>query len=420
MKLFLFPLLLAVFVTDALQAQDLESRIQQLEKELRQLKKSHQDTSLKKAQEAPYTLIDGDHHPVGWDKHFYVESSDKNYRFQINGQIQLRYTDNHRQNEAEASESGFSMRRTRIDFQGHVFSPKLKYKIQMDFHRSDGDAALEESFMQYQFGSHIYVVAGQFIGKFFRDGMTSSKKTLTVDRTLTNDYFRLGEIQGVGLEGRHEKWDWSFLVHDGRKSFHTGFTRDHVDAAAAVRLQWYPGGKRVQFMDYVAWSTDPGGIKLGAAVDYEDGKPGESYKNFTTWTADLAYEQAPFNLFTTYVSRSVKMPGTADIKQSGFFLQGGVFVIKDKLDLVARWEHVEFDGHEDAHGFSTLRAGADDELDMYIFGANYYFRDHSLKLAMDYTVAPHGIAQGKDGLGYITSNNMDAQHVFRMQMQVLF
>ena len=51
---------------------------------------------------------------------------------------------------------------------------------------------------------------------------------------------------------------------------------------------------------------------------------------------------------------------------------------------------------------------------------NYYFHKHDLKLAVDYTVAPHGIAQGKDGPGYITSTNMEAQSVFRMQMQVLF
>jgi hypothetical protein len=76
---------------------------------------------------------------AGYDQGFYLQSADGNYRMNIGGQVQTRFayayatpsslTAEERQNGA-GNESGFELRRVRINFFGHVFDPSWTYRVQ--------------------------------------------------------------------------------------------------------------------------------------------------------------------------------------------------------------------------------------------------------------------------------------------------
>ncbi len=211
-------------------------------------------------------FADGD--VVGYKNGFYLQTPDKNFKFQANGYLQFRYTyanDRVVNNAAfgtsqpkSGDASGFDFRRARLIFSGNAFSPNLTYMISGDF---AGDSANNNNFqtldiyMAYRFNDLLQVRAGSFLTPYSRLEPISSGLETTDFPILFNAFDPVRTL-GVSLYGYPIKDHWSYEVNvnNGQKSNTAG-------RAAEV------GGKNDNRLAFYGRSEYVGG---GTLADFND------------------------------------------------------------------------------------------------------------------------------------------------------
>ncbi|HYE01658.1 MAG TPA: porin, partial [Phycisphaerales bacterium] len=103
---------------------------------------------------------------AGHDGKFFIASNDGNFRLNLGGQIQFRYIINFSDEDNALTEdefdTGFQTRRTKLDFTGHVINPNWTYRVLTNFDRANGNAFLEDAFVEYRFASGMRARWGQF------------------------------------------------------------------------------------------------------------------------------------------------------------------------------------------------------------------------------------------------------------------
>ncbi len=135
-------------------------------------------------------------------KHFFLASEDGRFLLNIGGQIQFRYIMNQRKgvsrNGHDNGESGFTLRRTKLKFKGHINSPKIGYAIGIQTDRTNETIYLDHAYVKYKLRDDLVLWAGERKSPFLREELTSSSRQLTVERSQMNEIFTLGRTQGVG------------------------------------------------------------------------------------------------------------------------------------------------------------------------------------------------------------------------------
>ena len=143
---------------------------------------------------------------AGYDKTFFIQSEDQNYRLNVKLFGQFRYVANQTDDDGDESTTvrGFEERRTRVFLFGHAFSPRLKYKIMQDFNASSGVSELFDVHFDYALNDQWTATAGQFRLPFNREQLMGAGAQLGMDRTQLNYAFNLGgkggRSQGVQLK----------------------------------------------------------------------------------------------------------------------------------------------------------------------------------------------------------------------------
>lgn len=445
---------------------DLKSEVEALRKELSELKTLKQEVNELRAQasdtwmterrreevrlivqevmadSATRSSLAGDGAVAGYNKNFFLASEDGKFRLNIDGQIQFRYIWDHRHKASgttiDEDDNGFTMRRAKLGFSGHVIDPAWQYKIKAAFDRGDGDLVLEEAFVKYALSDQHYLQAGQFKARFLREELVSSSAQLTVERSNVNEFFTIDYAQGVELGGQYDSFNWSISVHDGREHDNTDFAADITEFAASARVEFLVAGSWGQFKDFQAWSKDKVGVLIGFAGDYAQLDHGigpaasNLLRDYVQYSVDISVEMYPFNLYAAYIGRHAEVDnialanGDTDIDQFGLLVQAGVFILPDKLDLFARWEHLDSGGFpEIGAAGSTLSptafaTGLDSSPDILTFGTNYYFSQHASKFTFDVQWAIDGLRAGESGAGQQSNAEGGEQVIFRAQYQLLF
>src|SRR5690606_17756650 len=149
------------------------------------------------------------------------------------------------------------------------------------------------------------------------------------------------------------------------------------------------------------------------------------------YTVDASAEFGGFNLFGAIVGQSFAgdddgagLPGgLEDADQFGVVVQGGAFVIPDKLELFARYEWIDFDGvfYRNSSGGTAGGTGdlAEDDLSIITLGGNYYFQKHAAKFTLDLQYALDPVPATNTATGLIASDD-DDQIAIRGQFQFTF
>ena len=130
----------------------------------------------------------------------------------------------------------------------------------------------------------------------------------------------------------------------------------------------------------------------------------------------------PSKLGEDLVGQHVEGNGSAsfaDADQFGFLVQGGAFIIPDKLDLFARYEYLDLDGVLYDPPISAMMPVADDEINLVTVGMNYYFKKHTAKFTADIVWVLDPLPDSDTGAGLLRSSE-DDQLVFRTQIQLMF
>lgn len=153
---------------------------------------------------------------AGYDKGFFIRSSDDKFKLKFNGQFQFRWTHyNTRKNNrylapgfnwpGDRDRTGFDIARLRLRFSGHLFDPKLTYLVEFDGSANKGtpyDVTLFYAWANYKFVDAFQVMVGQFRSGGTRADVASTAMMQFPDYPTMNAVFGLGNSTGVRIWGQ--------------------------------------------------------------------------------------------------------------------------------------------------------------------------------------------------------------------------
>ena len=379
---------------------------------------------------------------AGWDKNFFLQSADGNWKLRIRGQIQLRFVWNHASNQANAMPVGpdelygFEVRRAKLKFDGHVLDPSWRYTLNLalDHDSSDNEFDVEDAFFRKSFDNGVTIWGGQHKLEFNREELTSSSYQLAVDRSEVNELFNLDRSQGVMVEYAGDKFRLWGGYSNGAAQRAVGFDSQNVlDADAFTgRVDWLAAGDWTQFKDFQGWKGQDFAAMVGGAIHYQVSRYGADVNTAMTprttrvsWTIDGQIEGDGWSAFAYIVGNhlSDNAAGSTSASQLGFVVQGA-WMLNDKWDIYARYEWADLDDNSSMNIVATSPGLTD--LSIITVGVNYYIDNHTAKWTSD-------IGFGLDSTPDTTSNSAvrgvgwrpdapgeDGQVVFRTQLQLLF
>jgi hypothetical protein len=365
-------------------------------------------------------------------KRFFLASEDGTFLLQPSAYVQARYVYNDRDGSTSTGgddrETGFTIRRMKLGFDGHIGSPKLTYLFVVTTDNNTESIFLDDAIIGYQAMDGVTINVGQGKAPFLREELISDKQQLAVERSLVNELFTVRRVQGIWAKiDANDNAKVALSLNDGVASGDAGdaaggtaaatndFDTDASDIAMTARLDLRLAGNWEQWDDFSSWSNEETALFLGAAVHYELGETGDNqasatFDSIVEWTVDASYECNGFNLFGAAVGNSLNGPGAAATTQNyGFVIQGGYMVWTDQLEPFVRYELTNPDGGHD--------------LSIVTFGTNYFVKKHNAKFTADLVCALNSLDQlgGNTGLGLLTdAGGETGQVALRLQFQLVY
>lgn len=362
---------------------------------------------------------------AGYDKGFFLESADGNFKTTMNirGQFRVIVDDV----DDEDTVTDFDLARVRLYWKGHAFRPWFKYKLQVDIREDSFN--LRDLVFDFAYNKQIVPRVGQYKVPFSREQLTSSSALQFVDRSIVNEFFAFNRDVGVGVHGKiHDMFFYEAGVFqgEGRNADEGDFNGEDSNFLWAGRILFSPIGKDLKFkQNFVKEPT----VQIGAAIAGIDsdivGEGSSALSDETdqelyeirggdyaalgasglqaiSWAADIALLHPRANIEAEYIGTDFSPDGTdaSDAYDQGFRVQGGVFLIPKVLEIAARYAYIDFD--EDVGDLDSLW-----EITPAI---SYYLGEHRWKIQADYS-----FIQEEDIDGVETDENR-----FRVQLQAYF
>lgn len=356
-----------------------------------------------------------------YDNGFILRDNDT-FLLKICSYMQFRYISNTAPQADDDEEGGFQMRRLALMFSGYIGSPRVSYMLMPTFSRSTGEARFEYAFVGYKIDDTWDLLAGQIKAPFQREWLTSARLQPMVERSYVDALFTSLYVQGIQATRHTDDTRLLLAVHNGTWGWNTEFTDDRTDYALGVRGEWKVFGDWKQFQDTVGWAGNHG-LLLGSAVEFDRGETGGGTQapDILKYTGDVSLEGDGWNLFAAFTARHIESngsPGILDAEQWGAVLQGGIFIIPDKVDLYARYEWVDVDGVAFKQSTGVTTATTNDVAQLITLGTNYYLRGHETKLSFDIVHAFDGLPVTDTGSGLRASDGPST--TVRSQVMVSF
>jgi phosphate-selective porin OprO and OprP len=290
-----------------------------------------------------------------------ISFSAENVSVRSGGRIQVRHT-----YDGESELSNFNVPRLRLALSGSLYT-NWKWEFQSDFAR-DRQTTLKDGLVEYAFSDQFNIRFGQYKVRFDRQQLESSGRQTFVDRALAAGNLGLARDVGLLVHGRTDNrvFQYSAGIFNGSGEGQANVAdRGHM---LVGRISINPLGdfglsqgdighsdKHLVFIDF-AFAQQP---------DEE-----ESFEGTTRFVTGAGYRYSGLYLAGEYYNRKT---GT-DVTSDGFYAQASYTVIKNELEIAARYS--QFDPNTDID--NILRT----EL---MGGVNLFFNGlgHNLKLSGD-------------------------------------
>jgi len=297
------------------------------------------------------------------------------------------------------------VRRTRLSFSGHAFSPKLTYNIQLSFSRgdmdwSDTDASsqnvspnvLRDAMIFYSPSNRFIVSMGQGKLPGNRQRVTSSGALQFYDRSPVNALFTLDRDFGIFTIYNAGSPDFPIILKtavssgEGRNS-----NSSNAGLAYTARLELLPLGSFSEHGDYfegdVVRESTPkismaGGYHFNDLAVRTQGQLGRDLfgaRSYHTYFADFLLKYQGFALSSEYIRRDTEQSpittNTEGITRS-IITGDGIntqisYCFKSKWEIAARYSLVT--PHKDIYKYQN-------QVYQYGVGATKYLRRHKVKL----------------------------------------
>jgi phosphate-selective porin OprO/OprP len=345
-----------------------------------------------------------------------LETNQFPFSLKVNGWMQLRHAafDSDGPNR---SRNTLSLERIRLGFDGHAYTPDLRYTLVLD---ANSDQASEVSFLDayfsYDFGCSMFDLrpgtlglrAGKWKSPFSRSREESARRFQFTERSVANLFFDMGRSTGVSIFGEGEvysmpsRFEIALIngINSGRDATISAEDLDR-NFAWSGRASIDPLGPFTAGESDLSWSPESI-LRLGAGVagtmldregNVEFARPRvvasgrslnellpktvDSY-DFLMFTIDSHWKVRGFSFIAEYHWRTLynftdgSVPTLAD---TGLMLQTGYFVIPEKLEFLARWSKITGDSGTLGNEFQTTN-----EIGT---GFAWFIRDQDVKFTVD-------------------------------------
>ena len=360
-----------------------------------------------------------------YDKGFALLPYDKkkhSFDLKINGWIQFRYhgfarnvdswTDNAGVTRAIRNRSSFDIERARLSFKGTALDPRLTYFLQLDGD-SDGRHAVDffDFWWSWKFSDRFNIQFGKRKVSASRQWLLGARRTRFIDRPVANDFFRPDRTIGVWVRGKcGETGSYEAMIGNGYRTSNLPNLVTDDQLTFAFSQHFDPngdfGGQLVDF-DY---TCDAPLIRFGHSFVYSPttsevlgvpfsetdfirlsdgtrlGQVGALSPGVTVSGVDIFYygvdlaakwrgwsfDSEVFLRWLENFEADGALP-VDDLMQRGFYVEGGKFIVPQKLDVNFRYSQV---------------AGLFGDRSEYAAGFNLYplEQNHKLKCSFDVTV----------------------------------
>jgi hypothetical protein len=321
------------------------------------------------------------------------------FKFKYGGRIQTRFDLSRIQEEGAKTENELYFRRVRFKSDGHLFSPKLGYKLEIDLIKGQ----ILDAFLKWNFYQNFEVWAGQTKLRGNRERVMSSQNLQLVDRSMLNSKFNLDRDIGVWLmyhfNTGQSVWKQAVSVSkgEGRSLFlENPAPIDHgLDYTA--RIEYLPFGGFTNKGDYSGSDLEREAtpkLSLGLTYDYNQnavksrgqlGSTTDSEANLRSWIADLMFKYRGFSVMSEFVDRKVYDFQHQTIEQyndyvsdfytgQAFNIQSG-YVFKRNYEVAARYTQVR-----------PQETGISNDLTEYTFALSKFIVQHKIKAQTDFTI----------------------------------
>jgi len=429
---------------------DALSQIAELKQELAQLKQENSQDWLTEQRSAEIrgivqdVLADADTRTslqssgamAGYNNGFFLASPDGNFSLKVGGQVQVRWTMNSAKD--QNTDWGFENRRTKLDFQGNVFSKDWTYRVRAAFNQgapnpggtADGAAAIDLAYIEKSMDNGMSIRVGQFRAPWMREVIVDSAYQLAAERSILSQLFGQGYSQGAQFTYAMDNMRFMGGAFDGiggqnnfsagqYNSQNTNWDNTSTNYAFAGRADFKISGDWSQFDDFSSFKGEEAGMMAGVAVVYERGNQNAGASNGVKEfgvTGDFTWDFGGASLFASAVWVNTDDPNVSDTANPwGVSVQGGYFVTEE-AELFARYEYINFD---------TPGGGDTSKYNGFTLGANYFFAK-GVKFTADFTYNMKGLdgangAAALNGAGLRMDNaGKDGQWALRAQLQLLF
>jgi len=280
-----------------------------------------------------------------------------------------------------ASKGSFRIRRAKTELTGWVWRRELTYELQLSWAGAEPGTSttspLEDFILNWDASKNqrFQIAVGQFKVPLGRQEMTSSNRLEFADRDLLSGEFSRGRDVGVQLWG---------LLGKGKVEYRAGLFNGNPAARPENDNDKYQFNARLMFQPF-------GDVRYSES-DFEsrDGKPllavaGEYERNnqhgstniddldTRIFGLDAVFKYNGLFLFAEYFARHRTPETSPAFDSNGFHAQAGYFLIRDRLEVAARWA-----------GYDPSDLIPDNDRKEVGGVVNYYFNRHNLKLQADF------------------------------------
>lgn len=292
---------------------------------------------------------------AGWDRGFFLQSADGNYRLNFGGWIQPRYE--YRSNSDAADTSSFLLRRVRLDFRGHVINPNLTFRVMSEHARTSN---LRDAWVNYAFDRQLQVRLGQFTVPFQWHRDVGPRRQHFAERGVPSETFGFptGRDAGIMLHGSDadRKWTYGAGFFDG--AGRNVATSNSDGNMVSARFSYAILGQVPREESDYSWSEEPNlSVGIGGqgawsnevrAWDLGRSPVGNERADWVTGTVGAHFAWKGFSIAADGYLRYVDPDDPAVDSYDGWawMVSAGYFIMPEKYEIVGRYSELRLDSDD--------------------------------------------------------------------------
>ncbi|RLB55833.1 MAG: hypothetical protein DRJ42_05100 [Deltaproteobacteria bacterium] len=358
-----------------------------------------------------------DNHPVTGNIHFApggglrIQSDDGHFGVRLSARVQPRWTVVNLP--GISPEHEITLRRARVKFQGNLFGPDVRFKLELAFSPADlgvrdnldpdtrtpTRSPLLSYFVEFRHLREAEVRVGQFKVASNRQRVISSANLQLVDRSILNSEFTLDRDVGIQVGSRDigglDLFTYSVGIYSGRGRDARGFGDfnlmylGHFEVTPFGSFEAYAEGDFERTGPRLAVGTSYAFMDRGARDRGPIGSPPADGGTTTShhYFADLMFKWAGLSVLSEFAWRDGSRAPGGNLDDSGLPIpavpprdgwglnaQGGYILPWFPLGIEGRYAIV--------HGLEDSSLGDRQEV---TGGLSYYFMEHAYKIQADYS-----------------------------------